>query len=202
MTVQDIITRAIILTGARSFSQIPGANETAAALTTFQNMLLGLPRTVLTDVLITANYTAGENERITNSGGPFTVTKPTTVVDTKTGLTRAPHNGAVVEVANATTPTRHIYITELAGWQQVHGLALTDASPFGPEHNEGLAAMLAVRLYPVLQQDQTRSPSAVTLQLAQQGRAAIRQRFRQPFFAQTDPLLLNRFQRNGANQLL
>lgn len=202
MTVADIIARAITLSGLRGFNQTPGADETAAALTTFQNMLLSLPRTVLTDVLITANYAANENERITNSGGPWVVTKPTTITDADTGALRAPRNGAVIEVANATAPMRHIYITELAGWQQVTGLTLTSVQPFGPEHDEGLTAMLAVRLFPVFQQDQTRSPSAVTLQMASMARAAIRQRFRQPYVATTDPLLLNRFQRNGANTLL
>lgn len=202
MTVGDTIARAIRMTGARGLGQSVSADETAEALAVFQNMLISLPRTILTDVLITANYTAGENERITMSGGAFTVTKPSTVTDTKTGATRAPRNGAIIEIADATTPQRWIYITELAGWQQVHSLTLTSVQPFGPEHEEGLAAMLAMRLYPTLQQDQSRQPSALTVSQASMGRAAIRQKFRQLTQVTTDPLLLNRFQRNGANTLL
>lgn len=199
MTVSDTITRAVQMTGVRGFGQVPSADEQNSALVVFQNMLMGLPRTVLSDVTITTNYTAGENERITDTSGTATITRPTTVTDIKTGLTRVPKNGAVIEVASATVPTRHIYIVEKQAWIQVNGLTLAADQPFGTEHEEGLAAMLAARLYPMLQQDQTRQPSAVVLQLASQGRQAIRQRFKQPYIATTDPLLLNRFQRFGCN---
>lgn len=195
MTVRDTITSAIGMTQARSLGDPPSAEEMAAGLTALQSMLLSLPRVVLTEVLITANYTAGEDERVTMSGGTYTVTKPATVTDAKTGIARAPRNGAVVEIANATTPERYIYVTELAGWQQVHGLALTSTQPFGPEHEQGLAAMLAVRMCePVFQ----KPPTQTVIALAQEGRRSIRQRFRQLYTATTDPLLLNVFQRNGS----
>lgn len=195
MTVRDTITRAIGMTGARPLGDTPDAAETAAALTAFQSMLLALPRPALTEVLISANYTAGENERITDTSGAATVTRPSTVTDATTGLVRPPMDGAIVEVASATTPTRHIFSAELKTWMSFGALALDDAQPFGPTMDEGLAAMLAVRLAgPVFQ----RQPDAAVVQLASEGRRRIRQRFRQPFTATTDPLLLSWSQRNGS----
>lgn len=195
MTVRDTITRAIRMTGARALGDTPAAEEIEAALDDFQNMLMSLPRTVLTDVLISANYTAGENERITDSSGTAVITRPSTVTDRVSGETRAPRNGAVIEVASATAPTRHIYITERKAWIQINGLALTSEQPFGSEHEEGISAMLAARIaYPVFR----RETPAVVQALAEQGRRAIRQRFRQTAFVTTDPLLLSVSQRNGS----
>lgn len=195
MSVRDTITRAIRMTNARALGDPPSSEEFDAALDEFQQMLLSLPRVALTEVLISANYTAGENERITDTSGSATVTRPTTIVDSKTGLTRPPRNGCVVEVASATAPTRHIYIAELKSWMQVNGLTLASEQPFGPEHEQGLSAMLAARLAtPVFQ----KAPSQTVMDLAVEGRRSIRQRFRQPVTVTTDPLLLNVFQRNGS----
>jgi hypothetical protein len=195
MTVRDTLTRAIRFTGARALGDTPDAAEMTAALDDFQNMLMSLPRTALTDVLISANYTAGENERITDSSGTATITRPTTITDSVTGVVRPPRNGAVIEVASATSPTRHIYIAELKSWMQVNGLALTSTQPFGPEHEAGLSAMLAARIaWPVFR----RQLSPDILNLAEQGRRTVRQRFRQTVHVTTDPLLLNVFQRTGA----
>lgn len=198
MTVRDTLTKALRLTGATMLGETPGADEMDVALVDFQAMLHALPRAPLTDVLISANYTAGENERITDSSGSAVITRPTTVVDAVTSATRAPVNGAVIEVASATAPTSHIYITRLKSWMRFSALVLDDEQPFGPEHDEGLAAMLAVRLFPSLQQDLARQPSSTLMQMAGQGRQALRQRFRQPFAAITDPLLLSWSQRHGS----
>ena len=152
--------------------------------------------TPLADVLIAADYTAIENVRVTMSGGAYTVTKPATVVDPIEGTTRPPLNGAVIEIADDTDPQRWIYVSELAGWQKMHDLGLTDVQPFGPTHEQGIAAMLAARMCePVFQ----RQPSQTLVTLAQDGRRNLRQRFQQTVFVQTDPLLLNRFQRMGTN---
>jgi hypothetical protein len=197
MTVRDTLSGAVSMTGARTLGSPASDLELATALVAFQNMLLSLPRTTLVDVLISANYTAGENERITDSSGTAVITRPTTLVDPITGETRTPLNGAVVEVTNTTTPTRHIYISELKGWQQVNGLALEGTQPFGPEHEEGLRAMTAIRIAPLLQKEVPQWVAA----MATQGRQMIRQRFRQPYTATTDPALLSYGQRTGLHQL-
>jgi hypothetical protein len=69
MTVRDTLTRAVRMTRARGLGSTPTSEEMTAMLDDFQNMLMALPRTALTDVLISANYTAGENERITDTSG-------------------------------------------------------------------------------------------------------------------------------------
>lgn len=194
MTIRDTLTRAVRMTGVRALGDDPGAEEFDAGLTALQSMIdsfvaLGGP---LTDVLITADYTAGENERVTSDGGPFAVSLPDTVTDSKTGQPRAPRNGAVVEVCGA-TPQAYVYCAQLAAWKPTKGLTFASDQPFGPEHDEGLAAMTAVRLAPDLQT----TPSQWVVALAEQGRRMLRQRTRQPFTATTDPLLLNVFQRNG-----
>lgn len=192
-TVLDTITRGVRMLGARPLGDALGAEEADAGLTAFQSMVLTLfPATHLTDVLISANYEAGENERITDTGS-HTVTYPTTVTDADTGDDRAPLNGALVQV-NGTTPTLKCYVAELAGWQALNGLALTDEQPLGPTHDEGLAAMLAVRVAPDLQ---VLNVPPWVAEMATAGRRAVRQRFRQPYTATTDPLLLSKFQRNG-----
>lgn len=194
-TVRDTLTRAIRMTGARPLGDDPEAAELDVGLDALQAMLdslvaLGGP---LTDVLISANYTAGENERITKTAGTETVTRPTTVIDSKTGASRAPRNGAVIEVCG-TSPTTHVYCAQLASWMPIKALTLDSDQPFGPEHDEGLAAMVAVRVGPDLQQPNI--PQWVVA-MAEQGRRTLRQRLRQPYTATTDPLLLSVFQRCG-----
>lgn len=193
MTIRDTLTRAIRMTGARPLGDTPSSEEMDVALVAFQNMALSLlPATHMTDVLITANYTAGENERITPDGGTFTVTRPDTVTDTLTGDERAPRNGALIEVCG--TPMKYIYVSELATWKALTGLTLDSDQPFGPSHDEGVAAMTAVRIAPDLQVPNV--PQWVVA-MAEQGRRLIRQKFRQTFIPTTDPLLLSWRQRCG-----
>lgn len=193
-TVRETLIGAIRMTGARGLEDTPSAAETAMALEAFQSLLNQLPRVALTDVVISAAYTAGENERVFNtSGSPVTITLPQTVTDTVTGETRPPRNGSVVEIADA-TPERHIYISELGGWQEYSNLTEASAQPFGGEHEQGLRAMLAVRIAPDLQVPKV---SDWVVEAAITGRRVIRQRFRQPVTITTDPLLLSASQRVG-----
>lgn len=193
-TIRDMLTRSVRMTGARALGDEPEATELAIAFDALVNALIALPRPNLTDVLISANYTAGEDERITVTSGTPTVTRPTTVIDAKTGATRPPTDGAVVIVTGATAQY-WFYSKPLASWHDLNALTLDGVQPLGPEHDEGLAAMIAVRIGPDLQLPNV--PQWV-VQMAQEGRKAIRQRFRQPFHATTDPLLLNVFQRCGS----
>lgn len=194
-TISDIISRGVRQLGARPLGDVASAEELQEGLEAFQGTMRTLfPGTHLTDVLISANYTAGENERITDTSGSAVITKPATLTDPQTGETRAPRNGALIEICSATSPTRYIYVSELAAWKALSGLALSDESPLGPEHDEGLAAMMAVRLAPDLQQPNVPQWAVA---LAEAGRRNIRQRFRQRFTVTTDPLLLNVFQRCG-----
>lgn len=151
MTIRtNIVQRAMRMLNTIGIGAALDADEAAEAMTAFQDMLMSLPALglggPLDDVLISANYTAGENEAITDSSGSAVITKPTTVVDDDTGLDRAPRNGAVIQINGASSPTIWVYVAYLQAWKQFTGLTLNSESPLGPVHNEGLAAMLAVRI--------------------------------------------------------
>lgn len=184
-TMRAILTRAIRLTRARALGDVPGSEEITAALEDAQGMFLAFPIRKLTDVLITANYTAGENERISFTAGAPVVTYPVTVQD-KDG-TRTPQNGAIVEVANASAPARKIYIAELKTWMSLAGLTVNSDQPFGPTHDHDVAAMIAARIAgPVLQ----RACPDDVLVLANQARTSIRNAFRQTYAPNFDRALV------------
>lgn len=195
MSLNDTLNRAIRMTGARPLGDTPSAEEMEVALDAFQNMALTLlPATQITDVLISADYTAGENERITADDETVTVTIPDTITDTRTNTERAPRNGALVEICG-TSPAKYIYVAELASWKALTGLTLVGDQPFGPSQEEAVAAMVAVRIAPDLQ---VAGVPEWVVALAEKGARNIRQRFRQTYVATTDPLLLSWRQRYGS----
>ena len=193
MTIRETIQSASRLAGLTAISETPSADELQVGLEVFQNLIQGLPKVRLTDVIISAAYTAKEYERVFNAGSVYAVTLPTTITDVVSGEVRPPLNGAVVEVVGTTT-VRSIWISELGAWQTVSGLTLSSTQPFGPEHEQGLRAMTAARLAIELQRPDV---SQWVLSLAEEGRRMIRQRFHQTYKVTTDPLLLNIFQRYG-----
>ena len=180
-TMRSLLTRAIRKTRARQLGETPDAAEMTAALEDAEALFRTLTNRQLTDVLITADYTAGEDERITYTSGSYTVTRPTEI----DGEERPPRNGAVVEVAGA-TPTRHVYVSELKSWQAVSGLTLDSQFPFGPSLEDAAADMLAARFCDSIFQI---DPSAILVQLAAQGRDTFAARFAQPIAAQVDPAI-------------
>lgn len=171
------------MTRARPLGDTPAAEEIDAALEDAQALFLTLTARALTDVLISADYTAGEDERITDTSGSAVVTKPTTI--TTDCEPRPPRNGAIIEVTGF-FPQRYIYISELKAWVQLDGLTLNSDQPFGPTLEEAVAAMIAARISgSVLQRD----PPDEVIQLATQGRSAFDARFFQPIAAAVDPAL-------------
>lgn len=196
MTIQtDIIAPAFRLAKIRGAGEDPSPDEEADALTVFQGILYALlvARAPLTDVIISADYTAGENERIFNTGsGAETITLPETITDTTvTSGERPPKNGAIVEIAGETHQAT-VYVSHFGAWKQLQGLVLTDESPLGPAHNRDLVAILALHLVPEYLDHE---PSAVLVALAQQARTSIRQRFRQSKAVPFDPVLVGFWQR-------
>jgi hypothetical protein len=184
-TMRDTLTRAIRMSRARPLGDTPAGEEIDAALEEAQSMFLTLPVRRLMDVLITEDYEAAENERITYTSGSPTVTYPTSIV-TLYG-TRPPTNGAIVEVSGAAGSTRKIYIAELKTWMTLTGLGLTSEQPFGPTHDQDVAAMICARICgPVYQRE---VPSDV-LVMANTGRTNIRNAFRQVYSPTFDRALL------------
>lgn len=190
MTNGELCTQAIVWTGARTLGSVPSANEMAQAMLTLESMLASVlvSGRRLTDVLVTESYEAGEDERIfDDTTNPITVTMPVNIVDAKTGLDRAPKNGAVVKI-NGTYRGTYVYIAYLADWTLISDLAQAGEQPLGPEFDEALAAMLAVRLAPSLKTQ----PNDVVVNLATAGRRLISRQFRQVIAAVIDPVLIGR----------
>lgn len=185
-TMRTLLTSAIRKTRARPLGDDPAAEEMDAALEEAQALFLQLTNRQLTDVLISANYEAGENERITDTSGTATVTYPASIGSGSDE--RPPRNGAIVEVSGA-SPTRKIYVSELGAWKTIGGLTLDDAHPFGETLTDDLAWMIAVRLCgPVFQKEAT----ADVVTLAEAGRSRFDARFAQPITAEVDPGLRQR----------
>jgi hypothetical protein len=172
-TVNDWINRALRLAGALGGGIVATGQEAADGLEAANGLILGLPEigaaAPLREVIITADYTAGEDERVVNSGG-YVVTLPDTIQEG--GATRTPRNGARVVVVTGDAAVTHLYLVN-SGWHQVSGLAITDPAPLGPEFYTGLCAILAVHLAP--EYDQT--PSETVVALATAGRLAIASQF-------------------------
>lgn len=184
-TLRLILTRACRMTRVYQLGDSIEAVALDAALEDAQGFFLTHPIRKLTDVLITDDYEAGENERITWTTGSPTVTYPTTINENADA--RTPQNGAIVEVTGASGSTRKIYIAELKTWMTLTGLTLTSEQPFGPTHDADVAAMIAARICgPVFQ---TVTPDDV-LALANRGRTNIRNAFRQIYPPNFDRALL------------
>lgn len=121
----------------------------------------------LTRVLVTTStYTAGEDELIAYSGvTSSSITLPATVVDAKTGLTRAPKDRSVVMIPGA-TPHAFIYDEMYGDWVDCADLAQTDYAPLSNTNMEALSGALAM----FLAGEYGRTLDPVTLSLAERGR--------------------------------
>lgn len=98
-------------------------------------------------VIISADYAAPENVRIvTPTGGPYVITKPTTINDewTEDGI-RPPRERAIIEVAGA-APELWIYEARLGGWVNVLALTLTDHAPLTAAFDNDLICRFAVEI--------------------------------------------------------
>lgn len=197
----EIIQRAFRMLNKVGIGQSLDNDEAAEAMTAFQDMILTLPAVgvggPLTPVVISEAYTAGENEAITNtSGGAVVITLPTTVTDPWTGETRPPLPGAIVQINGAASPEIHIYVDYLASWKEITGLTQNSAVPFGPAHNEGLAAMLALRIAG----PNTKIPDNVVL-MAERGDQDLYRRFPPDLQVAIDTAMQGRIRRTGERVL-
>lgn len=143
-TVRTVATRAarwVSLVDA----QVPlDAAIASQALEALQGLYFDLITTGadLTDVLKAVNYTANENERITNSAS-ITVTLPTSITDADTSTLRPPRDFSTVVVVGS-TPATYVYDANLAAWVHIEGLTLDSEAPWSAFLGQSLAAMLAV----------------------------------------------------------
>lgn len=185
MTVQEIIETAMRHNNDLANGATMSAQDARIGLTAFTSMLMALPAIArrLERVRIDEAHTAEENTRIFNTtAGNLTITLPEEIEDADDPEAddednRPPRNGSLVGISGAAGQYgMYVYVEMLGAWKRLDSLALTDDNPLGPEHDEGLAYMLAVRLT-----IPPNSPPPIVLEGAAAGRRLIRQRFRQPY---------------------
>jgi hypothetical protein len=100
----------------------------------------------LTDVTISEDYTAGENERIFNiTEDTLTVSYPVTITDAKTGVVRMPLDRSIIQVADV-SPTTHVYSHIVGDWIEMTNLTLDSVAPLTDQGMDGMACWLAVVL--------------------------------------------------------
>lgn len=186
-TVQDIIRDAGERAGLivdDGFSMRP--SEANRALRVFQRMVLNLPgANWWTPVDVTANYTANPGERVrVNTQDAVSISVPVTTASSETVLwccnqitltctgydDRAVRDGERVHVADVYSDAKatHFYRGDIAQWTRADELTLASECPLSAEFDEGLAAMLAVRLGTV---------TPVTVALAEATERKMRARF-------------------------
>lgn len=101
----------------------------------------------LSDVTPTADYVAGENERIfRNSDATLEITLPETVDDDGRMLTPLDTSVVVIVDAFSGTVTEFIYDGQIKAWVLLYDLAITDEAPLSRRDEQGLAACLAVAI--------------------------------------------------------
>lgn len=193
-TVGEVVEDALIMGGICDQNEAAADHtvESARGLDAFKNLLWALPGMAiganeLTPVLITAAYTAGEDEVISYTGvSTAAITLPTTVEDVDTGDDRAPRNGARVQIAGG---DQYLYLTTRGDWVNLSSITTGTSFPLGDDLLEGFTAMLAVRLAGLFNVANT--PNAIVMDMAQTGRRDIRHRFRRVQRVSVETALLN-----------
>ena len=164
-TIRDIIGDAVERSGVYTDGgRSIGPRDLDQALRVAQQMILNLPGMRWWNEVETAtSYTAGENERIrVTTQDAVTITVPTVMASSKTMLwccnqielvctgydDRAPKDGARVHVSDvySSDNTTYFYRADIAQWSQATALTLDSDSPLSADYDEGLGAMLALRL--------------------------------------------------------
>lgn len=158
-TVRAIVNGAFEDTGITGEGETPSdaMGDTGLELlkSLYRHLIVAGTLGQMTGRLVTADYEAGENERVMNStASAVTITLPTTVeAETTSDATdsavdtanRQPRHLSVVEVV-ADTPDASIYDAAIGAWVSVDGLTLNSTAPLGISHRMGIQSMLAVRL--------------------------------------------------------
>jgi hypothetical protein len=172
MTCRDLIRDAL-----RELDVIaPGddliSDDLEVAMARLQGMVMAVAeaRGPWSVVDVTADYTAGEDERVrVQAGAVITVTLPNTV-DDGVGGQRAPRDGARVDIVGQSR-AMSIYRSDTNSWITATDLGVDDDLPFNGAYHWGLAAMLAVDLANAW--PGRASPTALTLARAAEAKAQL-----------------------------
>jgi hypothetical protein len=165
-TMRDIARRALIALGVINPRSEPADYQAQQVLDALQAWILESPAIGLsaefTNVDISDDYTAGENERIrVLVGTTDTVTLPESVEDADSvdaydggssgSSTRPPGNGALVNILGADADGAEVnvlyaYIRSRGNWVLLTDLELDDDNPLGAEFDRALVNIGAVEV--------------------------------------------------------
>ena len=193
-TVRTTITTALRMLGV-------SGTEGEMAPPAYYTNTIGLPRLKglylqfisagrfgpMTEVLITEDYEAGENERITvDSDVDLDITLPLIISDTNaagTTVDRAVYDRSVVQITGGSS---YLYDAgqTVDPWCEIEALTLDSETPLGARYANHIAALLAVDISP----ECGVVPSSVVAGLAETARAILR--FKPPIRVAIDSAVL------------
>jgi len=200
MLISAVVERALrVLLGS---TKTPSDGVKDRCLEALQALLTDMPGTIgakWSDVVVSADYTAGEDERITIASGSPTITKPTLIYlsdlsGVPTGTTysattmRPPRDGARLQIVTQSSGASELWFwrSDKAAWIAADGLAYADECPLPTEMDRFLAAMLAVEL----SAEYGEPLQPVTVALNEKGWARLRARYGARKVVACDPALL------------
>ena len=171
-TCRDLIKEAVLAFEGIGFGDDLLAGEVAYGLTMIQREIRRLHegRGPLLDVDVTADYTAGENERVgVQDGYSPEITLPNSIMADPDGVSdygfasstpprgsteagngttlRAPRDGARVEIVPTTTAL-YFYRSDTNAWVECGALTIDGPMPLNESYLTDFAALLAVRMAP------------------------------------------------------
>lgn len=158
-TVRQIVKDALVWRGVTDPAEEPDDADAKAGLRALVNIyradVVGKIR--LKPVSVSAAYTAGENEEISDvSDSSVTITLPDTITaedpivraDGTSSTVRTPRDRSVIMIVGP-APAIYIYDKVQADWVDILGLTLTSEAPLSLHYYDGLVARLAVMMrYP------------------------------------------------------
>jgi len=146
-TCRDIIADALRELDVLAPGDGLTVDDVEVALYRLQTMIavIAEARGPWTDVDVTADYEAGEDERVrVQEDFTVSVTLPNRVSDGRGG-TRAPKDGARVSVVGLSAGL-WLYRADINGWVRADLLGIDGPAPVNAAYHDGLSAMLAVKL--------------------------------------------------------
>lgn len=162
-TVRTVVTTALRKLRVVYTGRNPQAAEAQDGLESLQSFYDEWLTTYeeLEPYIVTAAYTAEENQRLQNASD-FTITYPTTVEDDESGEDRPVRDLSIVVDVRSTGPVAKVYSARSGAWQTLTGLTLDSEAPFSERGKDGLACVLALRLA----DDYGKQPSQATIRSA------------------------------------
>ncbi len=172
-TCRDVIADALALLGAIAPGGEPTIDELDAGLAAISSVLLGIheSRGPLADIDVTADFVAGENQRLrVQAGANVKLTLPNSILrcnGVRVGvygvgwvrdqgavgsigpadgfLSRAPRDGSRIEVVGD-SQALYFYRADLNAWVAANPLTLDGPLPLNARFGEAMSALVAERL--------------------------------------------------------